>query len=73
MITEPYQLVAEIKKYALDNKVPIMQDEGIDYLINYIKTIYFFINKHKTIILFLISGKISSLEFNGWKWFSCLR
>ena len=37
MITEPYQLVAEIKKYALDNKVPIMQDEGIDYLINYIK------------------------------------
>lgn len=37
MITESYQLVAEIKKYALDNKVPIMQDEGIDYLINYIK------------------------------------
>lgn len=37
MITEPYQLVSEIKKYALDNKVPIMQDEGIDYLINYIK------------------------------------
>lgn len=37
MITEPYQLVVEIKKYALDNKVPIMQDEGIDYLINYIK------------------------------------
>ena len=29
--------LAEIKKYALDNKVPIMQDEGIDYLINYIK------------------------------------
>ena len=45
MITEPYQLVAEIKKYALDNKVPIMQDEGIDYLINYIKD-----NKIETIL-----------------------
>ena len=45
MITEPYQLVSEIKKYALDNKVPIMQDEGIDYLINYIKD-----NKIETIL-----------------------
>lgn len=45
MITEPYQLLAEIKKYALDNKVPIMQDEGIDFLINYIKD-----NKIETIL-----------------------
>ena len=37
MITDTYQLVAEIKKYALENGVPIIQDEGIDYLINYIK------------------------------------
>lgn len=36
MITEPYQEIAEIKKYALEKKVPIMQDEGIDFLINYI-------------------------------------
>lgn len=29
--------ILDIKKYALDNKVPIMQDEGIDFMCNYIK------------------------------------
>lgn len=28
--------IREIKKYALDNKVPIMQDEGIDFLTTFI-------------------------------------
>ena len=32
MITE----IKEIKKYALDNNVPIMTDEGIDFLTNFI-------------------------------------
>ena len=36
MITQEHQIVAEIKKYALDNNVPIMQDDGIDFLLNYI-------------------------------------
>lgn len=29
--------IAQIKEYAIDNNVPIMTDEGIKYLINYIK------------------------------------
>lgn len=37
MITNPYQEIAEIKKRALDENVPIMQDEGIDFLIDYIQ------------------------------------
>lgn len=36
MITNEQQIISEIKKYALDNKVPIMQDDGIDFLLNYI-------------------------------------
>lgn len=31
-----YSDIREIKKYALDNKVPIMQDEGIDFLTTFI-------------------------------------
>jgi len=37
MITNPYAVISEIKKYAIDNKVPIMQDEGIDFLTQYIE------------------------------------
>lgn len=37
MITNPYQELAEIKKKALDENVPIMQDDGIDFLIDYIQ------------------------------------
>lgn len=36
MITNPYAVISEIKKYAIDHNVPIMQDEGIDYLTKYI-------------------------------------
>ncbi len=36
MVINPYEGIKEIKTYALDNDVPIMQDEGIDYLIEYI-------------------------------------
>lgn len=45
MTKEIYQDIAEIKKYAIDNKVPIMQDEGIDFLTNYINE-----NNIKTIL-----------------------
>ena len=31
-----YADIREIKKYALDNKVPIMQDDGIDFLTTFI-------------------------------------
>ena len=31
------QLINEMKKYAEDNNVPIITDEGIDYIRNYIK------------------------------------
>ncbi len=31
-----YADIREMKKYALDNKVPIMQDEGIDYLTTFV-------------------------------------
>lgn len=31
-----YEMVSEIKKYALENGVPIMQDDGIDFLTDYI-------------------------------------
>lgn len=31
-----YEMVSEIKKYALENDVPIMQDDGIDFLTSYI-------------------------------------
>ncbi len=33
-----YNQIKEIKKYALDNKVPIMVDDGIDFLTNFIAT-----------------------------------
>lgn len=36
MNTTIYSEIREIKKYALDNKVPIMQDDGIDFLTNFI-------------------------------------
>ena len=31
--------IESIKNYALENNVPIMQDDGINYLTNYIKKI----------------------------------
>lgn len=31
-----YKEIAEMKKYAIDNNVPIMLDDGIDFLTNYI-------------------------------------
>ena len=31
-----YSEIRDIKKYAIDNKVPIMQDSGIDFLTNFI-------------------------------------
>jgi len=36
MNTTVYSDIREIKKYALDNKVPIMQDDGIDFLTTFI-------------------------------------
>lgn len=36
MNTTLYADIREIKKYALDNKVPIMQDDGIDFLTTFI-------------------------------------
>lgn len=36
MNTTVYSDIREIKKYALDNKVPIMVDEGIDFLTTFI-------------------------------------
>lgn len=36
MNTTVYKDIREIKKYALDNKVPIMQDDGIDFLTTFI-------------------------------------
>lgn len=36
MVTNIEALLREIKKYALDNKVPIMVDEGIDFLTTFI-------------------------------------
>ena len=35
-MTNIYEGIRDIKKYALDNNVPIMVDEGIDYLTNFI-------------------------------------
>lgn len=36
MITNCEVLIREMKKYAIDNKVPIMQDDGIDFLTEFI-------------------------------------
>ena len=36
MVTNCEVLIREIKKYAIDNKVPIMQDDGIDFLTTFI-------------------------------------
>ena len=36
MNTTVYADIREIKKYAIDNKVPIMQDDGIDFLTTFI-------------------------------------
>ena len=35
-MTDIYDGIRDIKKYALDNNVPIMVDEGIDYLTSFI-------------------------------------
>jgi len=37
MIKNQLAVIREIKKYALENDVPIMQDEGIDFLTEYIE------------------------------------
>ena len=36
MNTTVYADIREMKKYALDNKVPIMQDDGIDFLTTFV-------------------------------------
>lgn len=36
MVTNLEALIRDIKKYALDHKIPIMQDEGIDFLTTFI-------------------------------------
>ena len=36
MVDETYQIIKEIKDYAKENKVPIMEDAGIDFLTNFI-------------------------------------
>lgn len=36
MNTTVYSDIRELKKYALDNKVPIMQDDGIDFLTTFV-------------------------------------
>lgn len=36
MITNIEAIIREIKKYAIDNKVPIMQDKGMDFLTTFI-------------------------------------
>jgi len=36
MNTTTYKEIREIKKYAIDNKVPIIQDDGIDFLTTFI-------------------------------------
>ena len=36
MNTTVYTDIKELKKYALDNKVPIMQDDGIDFLTTFV-------------------------------------
>jgi len=33
---ETYRIIKDIKKYAKENKVPIMEDAGIDFLTNFI-------------------------------------
>ena len=36
MVKNTYTQIKEIKEYAIINKVPIMQDEGIDFLTTFI-------------------------------------
>lgn len=36
MVNNKYMLIKEIKKYAITNKIPIMQDEGMDFLTTFI-------------------------------------
>lgn len=36
MVEDTYKKIKEIKQYAIDNKVPIMQDDGIDFLTTFI-------------------------------------
>jgi len=36
MVEDTYKKIKEIKQYATDNKVPIMQDDGIDFLTTFI-------------------------------------
>ena len=36
MVEDTYKKIKEIKQYAINNKVPIMQDDGIDFLTTFI-------------------------------------
>ena len=50
--------IESIKNYALENNVPIMQDDGINYLTNYIKK-----NKIKKILeIYLVWQELSKTE-----------
>ena len=45
MVEEKYKMIKEIKEYALINKIPIMEDEGMDFL-----TTFIIKNKSKNIL-----------------------
>ena len=47
MVNNNYMKIKEIREYAKDNKVPIMQPEGIDFLTT-------FIIKHQKMLKFYI-------------------
>ena len=36
MVNDDYTLIKNIKRYAIENKIPIMQNEGIDFLTTFI-------------------------------------
>ena len=36
MVNDKYSKIKQIKEYALVNKIPIMQDEGLDFLTTFI-------------------------------------
>ena len=56
MNTTVYADIREMKKYALDNKVPIMQDDGIDFLTT-------FVVKHQINSVLEIGTAIQTIKF----------
>ena len=36
MVGNYHSMIRDLKEHALENKIPIMQDEGIDYLTTFI-------------------------------------